>query len=195
MLNPERPKCNPALCVFCGSSPGKNPKFAQEARALGRLLAGHGYALVFGGGGLGLMGEVARAARDGGANIHGILPDFLRHLEPPLAHGERVTIAPDLFARKAQMMNEADAFVILPGGMGTLDEFGDVVTGAQLDVHKKPIVLVNVDGFFDPLLALIDHLVQQQFAQPAIKELFSVVANAEEAITLLDNRLNRAHAR
>ena len=197
MLNPDSTKGNaaPTICVFCGSSAGNDPRYAEAAHIFGKLLAERGYALVFGGGGLGLMGKVALAARDGGAYIHGILPDFLRHLEPPLDHGEKISITDSLFVRKAQMMDEADAFVILPGGLGTLDEFGDAITAAQLRVHHKPIVIVNVVGFFNPLLAMLDHLVQQGFAKPGIKSLFEVTTSSEEAIALLDNRFHRANAR
>src|ERR1700761_3282068 len=111
------------ICVFCGSSLGSDPMFAEAARETGRLIAAHGYKMLFGGGGLGLMGETARSARDAGAPVRGILPEFLRDLEPPLDHGERVEIVPDMGSRKRRMLALSDAFLILPGGIGTLDEF------------------------------------------------------------------------
>jgi uncharacterized protein (TIGR00730 family) len=173
------------ICVFCGSSSGSDPRFAQSARLLGQLIARHGFSLVFGGGGLGLMGEVARAARDGGAAVTGILPEFLRHLEPPLAHGEQVVIVPDLFVRKHRMVAMANAFVLLPGGTGTLDEFFEVVTSAQLAVHAKPVVLVNVAGYYDPLLALLKHTIAMGFARAENANLYSVANSAEEAMDIV----------
>ncbi len=189
MEKPQR-----AICVFCGSSPGSDARFAQSARLLGQLIASRGFSLVFGGGGLGLMGEVARAARDGGAKVTGILPEFLRHLEPPLAHGEDVVVVPDLFIRKHRMVAMADAFVVLPGGMGTLDEFFEVVTSAQLAVHTKPVVLVNIAGYYDPLLALVDHTIRSGFAAPASAKLFRVAKSAEEAMDILTAALHPPQA-
>ena len=128
-----------SICVFCGSSPGAKPVYAETARELGRLLGENGYQLVFGGGGVGLMGEVARAARAAGAPVIGVLPGFLRGLEPPLKSAEELIVTPDLQQRKARMLALADAFVILPGGLGTLDEYFEVITTTQLRVHAKPI--------------------------------------------------------
>jgi hypothetical protein len=180
--------------VFCGSSFGASPAYADAAKRFGALLAEHGYGMVFGGGGLGLMGETARAARDGGAKVQGILPDFLKHLEPPLATGEKVILTSDLFRRKEMMMERSDAFVCLPGGNGTMDEFFEVLTSAQLDLHAKPIVIVNVEAFFDPLLALLDHIVAKDFAKPDVLKLFHVRATPDEAITLLGDLLQRTAA-
>lgn len=195
MLNPSRPAGNRGnVCVFCGSSFGASPAFAAAAKHFGTLLAKHGYGMVFGGGGLGLMGETARAARDGGARVQGILPDFLKHLEPPLSTGEKVILTPDLFQRKALMMERSDAFVCLPGGNGTMDEFFEVLTSAQLDVHAKPIVVVNVEAFFDPLLSLLDQIVAKGFAKPDVLKLFHVCATPQEAIVLLGDLLQRAAA-
>ena len=195
MLNPSPIKGNRgSVCVFCGSSFGANPAYAEAARRFGALLAEREFAMVFGGGGLGLMGETARAACDAGARVQGILPDFLKHLEPPLKTGEQVIITPDLFIRKAQMMEQADAFAVLPGGNGTMDEFFEILTSAQLDVHTKPIVLVNVEGYFEPLIALLDHIVAKGFAAPDIRKLFHVCATPDEAIALLWNLLQRTVA-
>lgn len=173
------------ICVFCGSSLGDDPAYAAAARETGKLIAAKGWSLVFGGGGLGLMGEVARAARDGGAGVTGILPEFLRHLEPPLSQGETVEIAADLYDRKERMIAEADAFIVLPGGLGTLDEFYEVVTSAQLAVHSKPIVLVNTNGYYDPLIALMEHVIVHGFAQPVSRKLFRVAATPAEAFESL----------
>ena len=179
-----------SICVFCGSSPGADPAYAETAREMGQAIGEHGYGLVFGGGGLGLMGEVARAARDAGASVIGILPEFLRHLEPPLASGEDVLITPDLQLRKARMLALADVFVILPGGLGTLDEYFEVVTTAQLKVHAKPIVVVDVNGYFAPLKALLDHVVAHGFARPEIVAHHIFVPTVTEAMAALTSRLS-----
>jgi len=173
------------VCVFCGSSPGAKPVYAHAARELGQLLGENGYRLVFGGGGIGLMGEVARAARDAGAPVIGILPAFLRTLEPPLKSAEELIITPDLQQRKARMLALADAFVILPGGLGTLDEYFEVITATQLRVHAKPIIVVNVEGYFDSLKALLDHVVEQEFARMEIASYHEFVATPAEAIDRL----------
>ena len=176
------------ICVFCGSSHGAKPVYAAAAKRLGELIALNGYSLVFGGGNVGLMGEVAQAARDGGANVRGILPEFLKHLEPPLLTKEKVVITPDLQSRKALMLSGSDAFVVLPGGLGTLDEYFEVLTSAQLHVLGKPIVLVNIDDYFAPLAALLQQITSQGFARPEIASLQHVVPTAEDAVETL-NRL------
>lgn len=183
-----------AVCVFCGSSHGGDPRFTQAARTFGALLAQHGFSVVFGGGGLGLMGETAAAAHGAGARVQGILPDFLKHLEPPLQTGERVIITHDLFTRKSKMMAMADAFAILPGGTGTMDEFFEVLTAAQLKLSAKPIVLVNIADYFAPLIALLDHIVASGFAAPSLRALFHVCATPQDAVALLGNLLERAPA-
>ena len=177
------------VCVFCGSSPGAKPVYAETARQFGRFLGENGYRLVFGGGGVGLMGEVARAARAAGAPVIGVLPGFLRGLEPPLKSAEELIVTPDLQQRKARMLALADAFVILPGGLGTLDEYFEVITTTQLRVHAKPIVVVNVDGYFDALKALLDHVVEQGFARMEIASYHEFVATPAEAIHRLKHLL------
>lgn len=181
-----------AICVFCGSSMGHEEAYGAAARHLGQLIAERKYALVFGGGSLGLMGQVARAARDGGAPVIGILPEFLRSLEPPLKSAEELIITPDLYQRKDRMMTIASAFVILPGGLGTLDEFFEVLTAAQLDVHDKPIVLVNVNGFFEPLKALLEHHVHSGFAREEIHTLYRMAPGPEEALHIIEQTLAAA---
>ncbi len=177
------------ICVFCGSSPGHDPAYAEAGRQLGRAIGENGYGLVFGGGAVGLMGEVARAARSAGAPIIGILPAFLRHIEPPLRSAEELIITPDLQQRKARMLALADAFVILPGGLGTFDEYFEVITSTQLKVHAKPIVVVDVGNYFAPLRALLDHVVAQGFAHAAIVSHHEFVATPTEAIERIRSRL------
>jgi uncharacterized protein (TIGR00730 family) len=180
----------PAICVFCGSSPGKEPVYAKAARELGQAIGKCGYRLVFGGGDVGLMGEVARAARSAGAPIIGILPAFLCGVEPPLKSAEELVITPDLQQRKSRMLTLGDAFVILPGGLGTLDEFFEVVTTTQLKVHSKPVVVVDVAGYFAPLRALLDHVVAQEFSRPEIISHQDFVATPEEAMARITLRLS-----
>ena len=180
----------PAICVFCGSSPGNDRVYAKTARELGRHIGEGGYRLIFGGGAVGLMGEVARAARSAGAPIIGILPAFLRGVEPPLKSAEELVITPDLQQRKSRMLTLADAFVILPGGLGTLDEFFEVVTATQLKVHSKPVIVVDVAGYFAPLRALLDQVVAHGFARPEIATHQDFVATPAEAMARITLRLS-----
>ncbi|HEY1631582.1 MAG TPA: TIGR00730 family Rossman fold protein [Rhizomicrobium sp.] len=175
-----------AICVFCGSSFGNDPKFAEAARELGTLIANHGYGMVFGGGGLGLMGETARAARDAGAPVVGVIPGFLRHLEPPMRAPDELIVVPTLFARKERMIELADAFIVLPGGIGTADEFFEVLGAAQLGQHSKPIVVLNLDGYFAPLEALIDHIIRTGFAHYEFASHYKLAATPRDAMAALN---------
>jgi uncharacterized protein (TIGR00730 family) len=179
----------PAICVFCGSSFGNDPAFREATHALGAGLAAAGFRMIFGGGGLGLMGEAARGARDGGTTVQGILPGFLRDVEPPLTHGETTEIVPDLFVRKQQMIERSDAFVVLPGGLGTYDEFFEVVTAAQLGVHAKPVIVVNVNGYFDALDTMVKASIAGGFARPTALELYAMAPDADTALALLKQAL------
>jgi uncharacterized protein (TIGR00730 family) len=172
----------PALCVFCGSSFGKDPIYRTTAEHMGALLAQAGCDLVFGGGGIGLMGVVARAASEGGAHVLGVIPGFLRHLEPPSKVSSEIVVTETMFERKARMFAACDGFVVLPGGLGTLDEMSEAITYAQLHLHTKPIVLVNVKGFFDPFLKLAEHVVAEGFADASIMKLIRVVESPGQAI-------------
>jgi uncharacterized protein (TIGR00730 family) len=182
----------PNICVFCGSSHGNDPAYGEAARRFGALIGERGFNLVFGAGYVGLMGEVAHAARMHGARVTGILPEFLRHLEPPSREEEKVVLTPDLQERKRLMLATADVFVALPGGLGTLDEFFEVITSAQLHVMGKPIVLLDTAGFFSPLTGLLDHVVAQGFAGAAIKSLYHRAATPQEAMDYIAARLGRA---
>ena len=180
---------SPAVCVFCGSSEGRDPRYAAAAKRLGELIAARGFSLVFGGGGPGLMGVVARAVRDGGAPILGVMPDFLRGIEQPPEWEKELILTPDLQLRKTRMLASADAFVVLPGGAGTMDEFFEVLTSAQLRVLDKPIVLVSTKGYFAPLLDLLRHLVGRGFARQAMFDLFATVDTPEAAIQFIEQKL------
>jgi uncharacterized protein (TIGR00730 family) len=192
MHNPLHHVVNRTICVFCGSSMGHAEAYGEAARQLGRLIAAKGFSLVFGGGSLGLMGQVARAARDAGAPVIGVLPEFLRALEPPLKSAEELIITPDLYQRKDRMMALASGFIILPGGLGTLDEFFEVLTAAQLEQHGKPIVVVNVGGFFEPLKALLDHHIASGFVRDDVHALYRIASDPAEAMAIIERSLGDA---
>ena len=182
-------KDKPAICVFCGSSFGTDPRFRETAKAIGSGIAAAGFSLVFGGGGLGLMGVVASAAQAGGASVQGIIPAFLQNLEPPISAEEKLIVTPHIQERKALMLQMSDAFLVLPGGLGTFDEFFEVAVEAQLGVHKKPIIVVNVDHYFDALDAMLHSIVEKGFAKPISLELYHRVEGAEAALSLLQDLL------
>lgn len=179
----------PAICVFCGSSPGKNPRDIETASKLGTLIGERGFSLVFGGGNVGLMGAVARAVSESGGTVIGVLPKFLRHLEPPLKATDELIITPDMQERKARMLSLADAFVALSGGLGTLDEIFEVLSTAHLSVHAKPIALLNVDGHFDPLLRVLEHVVKGGFAPATIAKLYRVTKTPAETVDYIEQAL------
>ncbi|MGH6827318.1 MAG: TIGR00730 family Rossman fold protein [Rhizomicrobium sp.] len=178
-----------AICVFCGSSFGDDPAFRDLAREIGSGIARLGWSLVFGGGGNGLMGDVAKAAQAGGAPVQGIIPAFLQALEPPISAEEKLIVTPRIQERKALMLGMSDAFVVLPGGLGTFDEFFEVATEAQLGVHEKPIVVVNMKGYFDALDAMLHATVARGFAREKVLKLYYLADGAEAALEILDGRL------
>jgi hypothetical protein len=178
-----------SICVFCGSAFGANPRHAEVAEKLGRLIAARGFALVYGGGGIGLMGILAKSVRAGGGQVTGIIPDFLRCVELPPEWERNMEVTPDLQQRKTRMLEAADAFVVLPGGAGTMDEFFEVVTSVQLQVSAKPVVVVNTDGYFAPLQALLEHLVREGFARPAMLGTYRVVDTPEAAMDAIAHAL------
>lgn len=186
----EIKKAGATICVFCGSSFGKDPAFRDAARAIGTGIASMGYSLVFGGGGLGLMGDVAKAALEGGSTIQGIMPAFLQALEPEVSPQEKLIVTPHMQERKMLMLQMADAFIVLPGGLGTFDEFFEVVTEAQLGVHTKPIIVVNVSGYFDALDALLHAIINAGFAKEMVLKLYYLADGAEAALEILEGTLN-----
>ena len=151
------------VCVYCGSGPGTNPRFIEAASALGKALAENGIRLVFGGGSVGMMGAVASAVLDHGGSVTGIIPDFLTTREHALNRVQETIITPDMHERKRLMFERSDAFVALPGGIGTLEELVEQLTWKQLGRHAKPVLLANIDGFWEPLLALLAHMRATQF--------------------------------
>ena len=147
-----------AICVYCGSSPGTDPAFIEAAREFGQILAENSIRLVYGGGSIGLMGALADSAIRHGGAATGIIPEFLTAKERPRRLAQEQIITRDMHERKRTMFDRADAFVALPGGLGTLEELVEQMTWAQLGRHKKPILIANINGFWDPLLTLIDHM-------------------------------------
>jgi uncharacterized protein (TIGR00730 family) len=146
------------ICVYCGSNPGNDPRFVAAAREFGELLAAHGIGLVYGCGSTGLMGTVARAVSDSGGDVVGVIPEFLKAQERMFPHADETIVTADMHERKRIMFERADAFVALPGGVGTLEELIEQLTWAQLGRHKKPILIANIAGFWNPLLEMFEHL-------------------------------------
>src|SRR3982074_3504873 len=156
------------VCVYCGSGPGTNPRFVEAAIALGRALAENGVGLVYGGGSIGLMGAVATSTLDHGGTVTGIIPDFLTKRENALARAQELIVTHDMHERKRLMFERSDAFVALPGGIGTLEELVEQLTWKQLGRHSKPVLLPNINGFWEPLLALLGHMRATEFIRPSL---------------------------
>lgn len=154
------------VCVYCGSGPGTNPLFIEAAKAFGKALAENGVRLVYGGGAVGLMGAVADAVLDHGGLVTGIIPDFLRKREHALSRVQEMIVTPDMHERKRLMFERSDAFVALPGGVGTLEELVEQLTWKQLGRHAKPVLLANIDNFWEPLFSLLSHMRQTEFIRP-----------------------------
>jgi uncharacterized protein (TIGR00730 family) len=173
------------VAVFCGSANGTDPAFADEARALGAAIAAAGLGLVYGGACVGLMGAVADAALASGAEVIGVLPAVLTGREIEHTKLTRLELVPSMHARKARQVELADAFLVLPGGYGTMDEMVEVVTWAQLGLHTKPCILINTAGYWDGLLAFLDTAVTAGFVKAKNRGLVRVAANAKEAVKIV----------
>lgn len=180
-----------SLCVYCGSRPGDRPVFAETARALGKACAEAGTELVYGGGALGLMGETARAASEAGGKVFGVIPQFLVDVEG-IAEGIEHVIVDDMHTRKMMMFEEADAFCTLPGGIGTLEEVIELLSWARLELHRKPIVICDVEGFWTPLVELIGHVIDTGFAAEELRSDIIVVERAEDVIPAIEERMLRS---
>lgn len=151
------------ICVYCGSGPGTDPAYVEAARSFGAILAKNGIGLVYGGGGVGIMGALAHSVHEHGGEVTGIIPKFLMSRERALHGTHELIVTGDMHERKQKMFELADAFVALPGGIGTLEELVEQITWVQLGRHKKPILLANIKGFWDPLCALFDHMKTLEF--------------------------------
>lgn len=178
----------PSICVFCGSRSGQNPAYQAEAVKLGGVLAARDWRLVYGAGDVGLMGAVANATQDRGGNTFGVIPEHLVKWEVGKSDLTRYVVTENMHERKKVMFMNSDAIVVLPGGAGSLDEFFEVLTWRQLGLHEKPIFLLNVDGYWAPLIALMDHVITQGFADASILDFVQVV----EDIDTLEAALVRA---
>jgi uncharacterized protein (TIGR00730 family) len=174
-----------SVCVYCGSGPGTNPAFMEAARRFGRILAENRIALVYGGGSAGLMGACAEAVLDHGGLVTGIIPEFLTDREHMLMRAQERIITRDLHERKRLMFERADAFVALPGGVGTLEELVEQLTWAQLGRHRKPILIANIDHFWDPLCALLQHMEKLQFIRAGLDVNLLVAERIEDVLPKL----------
>lgn len=176
-----------SVCVYCGSRMGTDPAYAQAARDAGTLIAQNGWRLVYGAGDVGLMGEVANAAQQGGAEVFGVIPVHLFDREVGKKDLSSFVITENMHERKKVMYMNSDAIVVLPGGAGSLDEFFEVLTWRQLGLHAKPILLLNTNGYWDPLLALANHVVDQGFADASMLEFVTTCATPDDMGAVLQN--------
>lgn len=183
----DAPRTAPSrqVCVFCGSGKGVNPAYARSAKTLGKALAEADIGLVYGGGSLGLMGEIARSVLKAGGHVTGIIPDFLVERERMLENVQDLIITEDMHQRKMLMFQKSDAFVALPGGVGTLEELVEQLTWSQLGRHKKPIILGDVENFWAPLLSLFDHMRKEKFIREGLDFNCHVAKSAKEIVPLL----------
>lgn len=171
-----------SLCVYCGSSKRGRASHLDAAQALGETLAREGISLVYGGGRVGLMGIVADAVLSNGGEVAGVIPKFLEQMEVGHADCTELHVTENMHDRKLKMATLADAFAILPGGLGTLDETFEILTWKQLELHDKPVVLVNVDGFWDPLTALIDGQIAEHYVRAEHRALYDIVPTVADVI-------------
>jgi uncharacterized protein (TIGR00730 family) len=173
------------VCVYCGSGGGDDPRLGEAAEALGRILATEGVGLVYGGGGDGLMGRVARATLNAGGFVTGVIPNFLVRKEHALTDAQEMLVVESMHERKQAMFDRADAFVALPGGIGTLEELVEQMTWAQLDRHKKPILIADIAGFWRPLLALFAHMNNAGFIRRGFEMRYLVAERIEDVVPML----------
>ncbi|QPH54338.1 TIGR00730 family Rossman fold protein [Pontivivens ytuae] len=175
-----------SVCVFCGSRNGSDPDFRASAEAAGREIARRGWRVVWGAGEIGLMGAVAKAAQDAGGEVFGVIPQHLVDREFGKRDADKYVVTDNMHTRKTVMFANSGAVLALPGGPGTLDELFEVLTWRQLGLHDRPIVLLNINGYWDGLVALIDHVIAQGFAEPSFRAFLTVTETVEEAMKVLD---------
>lgn len=179
-----------SVCLFCGSSEGANGRHRRTAAHFGRAVAQAGLRLVYGGGGIGLMGIAARAAMDAGGQVVGVLPEDLEQLELGMHDITELIIVDSMHARKKKMFDLSDAFVVLPGGVGTLDETVEMITWGQLRLHNKPIILVNDDSYWQKFIELLEHVIAEGFAPARTAGIYSVVDNIDQTLPKIRDLLN-----
>jgi hypothetical protein len=197
MSNLEKPSKIRKICVYCGSGPGTDPAFVAAARAFGAILARNGIGLVYGGGGEGIMGELSRAVRDNGGEATGIIPEFLMSREHVTKSAGGLIVTQDMHERKRKMFELADAFVALPGGVGTLEEIVEQMTWVQLGRHNKPILLANIQGFWEPLCALLEHMKKLDFIRGDLSFDLLVADKVDDILPMLQKAADAvpAHAK
>ncbi|MBO9477191.1 TIGR00730 family Rossman fold protein [Shimia sp. R11_0] len=179
-----------SICVFCGSRSGQDPAYQAAAEDFGARIAGKNWRLVYGAGDIGLMGAVANAAQTAGADTFGVIPTHLLEWEVGKRDLTKFIVTENMHERKKVMFMNSDALVVLPGGAGSLDEFFEVLTWRQLSLHEKPIVLLNINGFWDPLIALVDHVIAQGFAEASLRAFIQVASDVDELEELLSSALS-----
>src|SRR5262245_35060968 len=175
------------ICVYCGSGPGTDPAFVESARAFGAILAKNDVGLIFGGGSIGMMGAIAKSVLDHGGKVTGIIPEFLVAREHAMRGADNLIVTRDMHERKRKMFEMADAFVAMPGGIGTLEEVVEQMTWVQLGRHRKPILLANIKGFWNPLCALIDHMKKLEFIRGDLSFDLLVADKVEDILPSLQN--------
>ena len=183
-----------SLCVFCGSSFGHDEKWAAAARKLGEGLAKAGITLVYGGSRSGLMGAVAEAALEAGGRVEGIIPRFFLPNEDPFSEVSELTVVEDMHTRKKLMFDKADAFCVLPGGLGTLDETFEILTWKQISLHDKPVMMLNMDGYWTDFLTLVDKIVDKGFARPNVTGFYEVIDTVEDVLARLNSLKEPQHS-
>jgi len=176
-----------SLCVYCGSRPGNNKNFQILAKEVGVILAKNNIKLVYGGGDVGLMGIIATSVMDNGGEVHGIIPSHLHESEVAHQNLTELTIVDNMHQRKRLMFDQSDAFLVLPGSIGTLDETIEAITWKQLHLHDKPIVLLNADKYWDPFLALLENIIHFEFTLEKTMDLFQIVNSPDELLPLLNS--------
>jgi uncharacterized protein (TIGR00730 family) len=181
-----------SVCLFCGSSDLSDPAYTEAARAFGRLTAAAGWRLVYGGGGVGLMGASARAAHEAGGRVLGVMPGFLRSRERLFDEVETL-IVPSMHERKTIMYDQSDAFVVAPGGVGTLEEVIEVLSWKRLDLHSKPVIFLNLNGFWEPLLAVMEHSIAENMTPASFRQAWVVCDTVEAAIAAMQGADDMPH--
>ena len=193
MSQTQSPEKLRSVCLFCGSSDATDPAYLQAAADFGRACAGEGVRLVYGGGGIGLMGAGAKAAHAAGGAVLGVMPEFLRHQEVIYDEVETVVV-PNMHERKRIMFDQSDAFAVFPGGIGTLEEVVELISWRRLHLHAKPIVFLNLKGFWDPFFALIEHTVAEMVTPAWIAKTWGVAARVDAVLPLIRDLLENAPA-
>lgn len=181
-----------SVCLFCGSSDRSDPIYTAAARDFGEQAAQAGWRLVYGGGGVGLMGAAARAAHEAGGRVLGVMPGFLRSRERLYDEVETLVVT-SMHERKTIMYDQSDAFVVAPGGVGTLEEVIEVLSWKRLDLHSKPVIFLNLNGFWDSLLTVLEHSIAEGMTPESFREAWSVVATVEQAIALMQEADDMPH--